>query len=198
MPGMWPNVVPKIALNTNANNCPETIMNSFCVTIRPRRFDGATSARNVGTITEAPPTAKPKTKRTDAKIGAVGDNVEAMVETTNKIASPVMTLCRPRRSEMRPVKTAPKAAPNVNELATKPSMEGDIFSSPALVINGNAPLITPVSYPKSIPPNVAIIEITRKRRRADFGNFSDLTPKSGWGASAASPLLVTTLLYACY
>ncbi|CCK21167.1 hypothetical protein BN194_02200 [Lacticaseibacillus paracasei] len=66
-----------------------------------------------------------------------------------------------------------------------------MLSSLARVINGSAPLITPVSYPNSMPPKVAITEIMRSRLRADLGSFSESIAASFCAASATSALFAT-------
>ena len=120
-----------------------TIMSSFCVTIRPRWAAGDISARYTGTITDAPPTARPRTVRAATSSSVVGAREQAMVETAKMRASTMMVLRRPKRSDSRPAVMAPNAAPNRRVDVTSPSVSG--VSPRSRCMNGRAPLMTPVS-----------------------------------------------------
>jgi hypothetical protein len=76
-------------------------------------------------------------------------------------------LRRPKRSERRPPRIAPRAAPKISDEETMPSVTGVRSSPPSAagrVISGSAPAITPVSYPKARAPIVAM-DAMRFRRR---------------------------------
>jgi hypothetical protein len=129
----------------------------------PRISYGASSARNTGTTVEAPPTARPRSTRPTTMTSNVGANTQISVPTKNVTASRMIVLRRPQPSAMRPPSMAPIAAPKSSELVTTPSVK---FVRPSSAFIGfRAPLMTPVSYPKSNPPNVATRASTPSRRR---------------------------------
>lgn len=68
-----------MALKVYARSWPITIISSFCVTIRPLRSAGEISAKKVGTVTEAQPTASPSRKRKAIITDAFGEKVQPSV-----------------------------------------------------------------------------------------------------------------------
>lgn len=118
-------------------------MSLFCVTIRPRWAAGDISARYTGTITDAPPTARPRTVLATTSSSVVGAKEQAIVESAKIRASAMMVRRLPKRSESRPAVMAPNAAPKSRVEVTRPSVSG--VSPRSRCIKGRAPLITPVS-----------------------------------------------------
>ena len=95
------------------------------------------------TVTDAPPTASPRTKRAAIITSVLGENVQPMVPARKMTASTIIILRRPLRSARRPPNRAPKAAPNSRDEVTRPSVSGVRPRSSCMY--GRAPLITPVS-----------------------------------------------------
>ncbi len=131
------------ALEVNASNCPLTIISSLRVTSAPRRSAGEISARYTGTVTDAPPTARPSTNRARTITAVVGASVQASAPTKKSTARVRIVRRRPRASDNRPPATAPSAAPSSSELVTMPSVTG--VRPRSSVMYGRAPLMTPVS-----------------------------------------------------
>ena len=93
-------------------------------------------------------------------------------------ASRMIVLRRPQPSESRPANIAPNAAAKTSELVATPSVKGVRPSSAAM--GRSAPLMTPVSYPKSSPPNVAIRATTPSRFLCGPFVRAGSFPASGW------------------
>ena len=136
-------MVPMMALMTNASIWPMTIANSPRPARLPRRSVGASSARYTGTVTEAPPTAKPRITREGTITSRFGANTQPMVPTKKMTARMVSVFFRPRASLSLPQAAAPTAAPSSRLLVTRPSVVG--VSPRSTFIGSSAPLITPVS-----------------------------------------------------
>jgi hypothetical protein len=132
-----------MALMENARNCPPTIMSSLMVTMRPRRCTGAISARNIGTIADAAPTASPRMMRAPTMISNVGAAAAPTPPKKNSREHTMSAFLRPRLSAIFPPRSAPKIAPNSNELTTVASWT--VLSCRSSTRNGSAPEITPVS-----------------------------------------------------
>jgi hypothetical protein len=128
---------------TNANSCPETIISSLIVTIRPRMCTGAISARYSGTVADAAPTPKPSRIRKITMMTTFG--ASAQPNAPNRKAPPQMKRAprRPRESASLPPTRAPTAAPgNSSELTTTASLVGVRLRSAFMY--SRAPEITPV------------------------------------------------------
>ena len=81
-------------------------------------------------------------------------------------ATIMMFFLRPYRSDRRPPITAPKAAPRVRLEVTIDCWKALSPSPPSdapLARKGSAPEMTPVSYPKSRPPRVAMVRTVNRR-----------------------------------
>ena len=134
----------RTAFTTNAASWPDTIISSLVVTMRPRRAAGASSARYIGTTTDAPPTARPSTKRAAIITPMVGANAHTAAARKNTTARAPIRPRRPRRSAMRPPRNEPRAAPKRSDDTTVPSSSG-VSGRSSNCMNGSAPLMTPVS-----------------------------------------------------
>ena len=109
----------------------------------PRRSVGASSDRYTGTVTEAPPTAKPRITRDGIMTARFGASTPPRVPTKKTTARMVSVFFRPRTSLSRPQTSAPIAAPTSRVLVIRPS---PVAVSPrSAFIGSRAPLITPVS-----------------------------------------------------
>src|SRR3954464_66402 len=100
------------ALIAKASSWPTTIANSLRPARLPRRSVGASSARYTGTVTEAPPTAKPRTTRATSNTPRPGASTPPRVPTKKRTARMVSVFFRPRLSLMRPPTTDPDRGPD--------------------------------------------------------------------------------------
>ena len=132
-----------MAFMMKASIWPTTIASSPRPARLPRRSVGASSARYTGTVTEAPPTAKPRMIRDGIITSRFGANTPPRVPTKKRTARMVSVFFRPRVSLSLPQTSAPIAAPSSRVLVTRPS---PVAVSPrSAFIGSRAPLITPVS-----------------------------------------------------
>ena len=132
-----------MALIAKASSWPMTIASSPRPARLPRRSVGASSDRYTGTVTEAPPTAKPRITRDGIMTARLGASTPPMVPTKKTTARMVSVFFRPRTSLSRPQTSAPIAAPTSRVLVIRPS---PVAVSPrSAFIGSRAPLITPVS-----------------------------------------------------
>jgi hypothetical protein len=131
------------ALTMKASSWPVTIISSLIVTIRPRRAAGAISARNIGTVADAEPTASPRTMRAKTMGTSEGAVALPRAPIRNKTAQTIRLRLRPSRSAILPPPRAPNAAANNSELTTKPS-QNDVSCRSSRMYR-SAPEMTPVS-----------------------------------------------------
>ena len=109
-----------IALKTNANNCPETIINSFLVTTLPLFLVGEISAKYVGTVTDTPPTAIPKANLPANMKFTLGDNTQQRLAMKKSIDKIIIVFFLPYISVTCPIPSAPIVAPSCKIATTKP------------------------------------------------------------------------------
>jgi hypothetical protein len=132
------------------------------VTMRPRRWAGAISARYSGTVAAAAPTAIPRMIRATSMIPKDGASELPRAPRRKRTAQNVRLPFRPNRSDSLPPIKAPSIAPNSSELTTLASCTLDRLRSSFR--KGRAPEMTPVSYPKSSPPSVDMtVSLIRNR-----------------------------------
>ncbi len=94
-------------------------------------------------MTEALPTASPRTKRATVMKGTLGESATASAPPMNTAPAHSRELRRPRASDIRPPISEPKAAPISSALVMMPSPSEVRPKWPSM--KGRAPEITPVS-----------------------------------------------------
>ena len=90
-----------MALIAKASSWPMTIASSPRPARLPRRSVGASSDRYTGTVTEAPPTAKPRITRDGIMTARLGASTPPRVPTKKRTARMVSVFFRPRASLSR-------------------------------------------------------------------------------------------------